>query len=542
MNRIRWYGPTLALLVTALLVMVTGPGLVRQIAHAHQAESIQLVKDELAQAPSLAMMNESFRRVAEVVSPSVVRIDTFTKRDQRMSRFRGGRDMLREWFERGDLGQLMPFMTPDDDGQSPQKSDEDNFSEYDQPTPNGNGSGWVFDEQGHIVTNAHVVANTDKIQVRFTDGTVRQATVVGTDPKSDIAVIKVEAGSLIPASIATDPVHQGEIVFAFGAPFRFENSMSQGIVSATNRSRVGILAGRAGYENFIQTDAAINPGNSGGPLTNIRGQVVGMNTAIATRSSGPGTATFSGLGFAIPADQIVRVVEDLLDDGNVAYGFIGIGMPANDLTPEMAATFGYDGKGVLIENVIAGFPGEKAGLRRGDIVTQVNDIPVSTNDQFRNLVSSFAPGTQITLKVFRDGKYKELPTTLADASDHTLVSRAPNSPAESKNSDTLLKLGIESAVTMSETLAKRFGIEFVPGALVTGVRPGSIAAASAGLEPGSIITDVHGTAITTVGELTAALDQADLGTGVRMSVHEYDKRTRESRDRYVFMQLPESAQ
>ncbi|NJL31408.1 MAG: PDZ domain-containing protein, partial [Phycisphaerales bacterium] len=248
----------------------------------------------------------------------------------------------------------------------------------------GSGSGWVYSADGHIITNNHVIEEADRIEVRFFNGESMDAVVVGTDPKTDVAVIKVDATKLHASTLATEPVEQGEIVFAFGAPFRFEFSMSQGIVSGQGR-QLGILAERQGYENFIQTDAAINPGNSGGPLTNIYGQVVGMNTAIASR-----TGAFNGLGFAIPIDMVKKVVDELIATGTVQRGYLGIFI--EELDPRMARTFGYDGKGVLVTNPIDGGPAAEAGVQRGDIITKVEGKPVSTPDELRNLVADLAPG------------------------------------------------------------------------------------------------------------------------------------------------------
>jgi serine protease Do len=238
-------------------------------------------------------LSEAFKDVARVVEKSVVSITVYSKRPP----------------TGGIPEELLPLLPP---GRAPKGNSE--FDDYDVPQQYGSGSGWIYDTKGHIITNNHVIDGADRIVVRFYDGSERDAKVVGVDTKTDIAVVKVKGDDLHPAKRADKPVDQGEIVFAFGSPFRFDFSMSQGIVSAKGR-QLGILRGAQGYENFIQTDAAINPGNSGGPLTNIYGEVVGMNTAIASR-----TGAYNGLGFAIPVRMVEQVGDQLIENGKVSRG------------------------------------------------------------------------------------------------------------------------------------------------------------------------------------------------------------------------------
>lgn len=537
MNRVRWYGPTLALAIVAAAVTLAGPRVVQTIAWAQQDAKINTIKDSLTATPALAELSKAFRNVAEVVEPSVVYISVAKRNVPTPGNAGGPQGMprneedLRRWFfgprqpgamppgrpqpndEEGDAPEGMPNAP----GARPQGKGED-YGKYDVPTPYANGSGWVYDKAGHIITNNHVIEDADVITVRFFDGTERTATVKGRDPKTDIAVLKVDDPNLHPATIAKEVVQQGDIVFAFGSPFRFDFSMSQGIVSAKGR-QLGILNGRQGYENFIQTDAAINPGNSGGPLTNIYGQVVGMNTAIASR-----TGSFNGLGFAIPSDMVVEVSDQIIKSGKVARGYLGVYI--DDLDPKMAKTFNYTGKGVLVIEPIANGPGAKAGVQRGDIITKVAGQAVESADQLRNRVARSTPGTKIELEVFRAGKTVTLnmiveaqPEQIADAS-------GPGGPAaqpdpESKESQVLRKLGIEAA-DITGNPGSRGPNNAGPnasqsGVAIVGIRPGS-AAAAAGLAPRAVITEVQGTPVKSIAELTTELAKYDLKQGVRLSV------------------------
>ena len=510
MTRIRWYGPTLVLLVTVLLVLVAGPGVARRIAHAAYAERVQLVREDLAKNPSLAELSDAFRKVAQVVEPSVVHISVAQRGDAR-PQMRG--QIPDELWER--------FFGPGARPPQQQEEPDGRFDKYDPVQPYGVGSGWIYDENGHVITNNHVVRKpdgqlADEITVRFHDGSERKATVVGADARTDVAVLKVEGGSLHPATIApANSVEQGDIVFAFGSPFgeRFSFSMSQGIVSGKGR-QVGII-GRGGYENFIQTDAAINPGNSGGPLTNIYGQVIGMNTAIATR-----TGAFSGVGFAIPTDMLTAVADQLIDTGKVRRGYLGIYI--EDLSPKMARTFNFDGKGVLVTSPIPGGPATKAGLQAGDIITQLNGRGVDSADALRNTVAAMAPGSDIDVTYFRDGKLVETKITIGELPDQVASAGAPgiDTPKAKASRELLEKLGLTQLQTIGEQEAQQLNLPAgTSGVLVMNVRGNSVAD-SQRLGRGSVITAVMGVNVATVEDLVAQLEKHDLKQGVRVSVLE----------------------
>jgi len=527
MNKIKWYGPTILLLVTILLVLVAGPPVARQLAYEYDAAKILRISEEQKSNLSLAELSESFKNVARIVEKTVVSITVYSKKKPLAGAGGATPEMeeeLRRWFF-GPDGKANPGARP------PTAPPKEEFEEYDVPQATGNGSGWVYDEGGHIITNNHVVDGADRIVVRFYDGSERDAFVVGTDTKTDVAVVKVRGEKLHAAKRAEKPVDQGEIVFAFGSPFRFDFSMSQGIVSAKGR-QLGILRGNQGYESFIQTDAAINPGNSGGPLTNIYGQVVGMNTAIASR-----TGAYNGLGFAIPIKMVVNVADQLVASGKVSRGYLGVFI--RDVTPQLAKSFGYDGKGVLVENPIAGSPGEKAGMKRGDIITKVDGTDVLTADELRNYIAGLKPGTKVAVEVYRlenatDTKGKLVPIELVigeqpDATTTARINPGATPGAGSEAAQLLNKLGIEVA-THTEELAKQMGEKFVPGAIVKRVRAGSVAEA-AGLAVRQVITDVMGKAVLDEKSFLAELAKHDIEKGVRISVMDGDS------PRFVVLEL-----
>jgi len=528
MRPIRWYGPSVVLLVTTLLVMILGPQMARKIAWAQADGHIQLVKDTLSNNLSLAEMSDAFRMVAQAVEPSVVHVSV-KQRARAHPQRHPNEELLKRFF-----GPNKHWGNPGD-GEDDSKQN-DSLDRYNVPQVLGNGSGWVYDTDGHIITNYHVVKGADVITVRFHDGTEREAQVVGKDPKTDIAVLEIDDNNLHPATLADEPVEQGDIVFAFGSPFRFEFSMSQGIVSGKGR-QLGILNRRgsdgsviAGYENFIQTDAAINPGNSGGPLVNIYGQVVGMNTAIATR-----TGAYNGLGFAIPVPMVHHVVEQLINTGKVSRGYLGVFI--TDLDPKLGRTFGFEGKGVLVENPIEDSPADQAGIKRGDIITKINSQAVNNADDLRQRVADYPPGTTLSIELYRMGEelltidvtIGELPDRIASASG---MDSGGTDPANDEGIELLRKLGLQSVTAYTEELANRLDIDFTPGVIVKSVRPNS-AAAAVGVAKKNIITAVMGTPVKSVQDLVDALSEHDLTKGVRVSILD------DNLPRFVLLELPE---
>ncbi|MBY0263217.1 MAG: trypsin-like peptidase domain-containing protein, partial [Phycisphaerales bacterium] len=351
----------------------------------------------------------------------------------------------------------------------------------DEPTRGGGlrrtaqGSGWVFDLNGHVVTNSHVVRDARRIFVQFQDGRAVEADLVGFDRTTDIAVLKVRSSEgLVPIARATGgELFQGDRVYAFGSPFGFKFSMSEGIVSGLGRDP-RLVIGEDGYTNFIQTDAAVNPGNSGGPLVDVEGRLVGMNVAIATAAGASAAEGQSaGISFAIPLATIESVVGQLIGTGVVTRGYLGITHSGRDeVNLAELNRLGFRGPGVLATGVQSGGPAEKAGIRAGDIITRLNNQVVSNVAVLRSAITNNAPGDRITVEVVRDGAPVSLTVTLGEL---------PRSETEKR----------EAAVA-----ASRFGIADVEesqgvGLVITEVRVPS-PAATAGLRPAQIITAVAG--------------------------------------------------
>ncbi len=346
-----------------------------------------------------------------------------------------------------------------------------------RPDQQGLGSGVVVSADGYILTNNHVVNGADEIKVSFNDGRELTAKVVGTDPKTDLAVIKVDAKNL-PAVTFTDSdkIEVGDKVLAIGNPFGLSQTVTSGMVSALGRTmNMGLQ-----YEDFIQTDAAINPGNSGGALIDVKGRLVGINTAIYSRSGG-----FQGIGFAIPANLARSVMEQLVSNGKVVRGYLGVKMePA--ITDALAEKFSLKNKdGVIVNEVYAGTPAAKAGLEPYDVIVRFNDKPVKDNRSLSFAVAGLVPGTTVPVEVIRDGKTKKLDIKVGE---------------QPKNMETASRDGAANTegalngvgVADLEPAARReFGIPSrVQGALITEVDPTS-AAAVAGLQPGDVIQEIN---------------------------------------------------
>jgi serine protease DegQ len=278
------------------------------------------------------------------------------------------------------------------------------FGDQESQPQSGVGSGFIVTPDGYIVTNNHVAAEADGLKVTLQDGRVFDATVVGTDPQTEVALLKVDATGLPTVTLGdSDKVRVGEWVLAVGSPFGLDHTVTSGIVSAQGRSEVGIVD----YANFIQTDAAINPGNSGGPLINLHGEVIGMNTAILSSSGGS-----NGIGFAIPVSTARQVMESLIRDGQVTRGWIGV--EPRDLTPEIAETFNLPLKeGVLITGVLHNGPAALGGVRPGDVVVEVASQKVANTAQLLNAVAALKPGEAAQLRLLRGGQSLTAMVTVA---------------------------------------------------------------------------------------------------------------------------------
>src|SRR3954468_22257292 len=440
-------------------------------------EKREEVRAGLSHAEDLAT---AFRSVGKVVEPSVVNIQV-RKKGPDVRSLPIDPDDLRKFFPKGPDGEeVIPknFRNPRGGGQAdPDQQDDDAFEMPDQI---GTGSGVIMeynDGKGYILTNNHVAGAAEELTITLADGReFHNGKVLGTDPKTDLAVIEIKADRLSPAKWGnSDDLQKGDWIMAFGSPFGYVGSMTHGIVSALNR-QAGIL-GAAGYESFIQVDAPINPGNSGGPLVNLHGEVVGINTAIASHSGG-----FQGIGFAIPSNQAKYVYTALKDKGKVVRGWLGVSIRdvAKDL--KVAQSFGYEGHtGVLVYQVLPETPAI-GKLQPGDIVTAVNGKEVQSVQELRNAIAAMPPGEQVKMNVFRNGKTQDVTIKLAEQPDNVLAmrgnpreERSPKSPATTSAD----ALGVQ-VQTLSGDMARKNNIEVKSGAVVLRVTRNS-PAAKAGL-------------------------------------------------------------
>ena len=431
-------------------------------------------------APAQAL-SQAYVAVAGHVRPAVVSVysEKIVKYQQPESGFPFGDDFFQQFF--GPQGPSAPRRQAPKEYKVPQR---------------GMGSGMILDKQGHILTNYHVVKEVDEIKVRLSDKREFKAEIVSTDPKTDVAVIRIK--DKVPADLPTvqlgdsDALQVGELVMAVGAPFGLTQTVTTGIISAIGRSDVGI----ADLENFLQTDAPINPGNSGGPLVNMKGEVIGMNSAIATNSG-----QSAGIGFAIPANMIKAMLPTLVKGGKIARGLLGVGI--QDLDKELAKQFKVpDSNGALVSSVNPGSAADKAGIKVGDVIIRFNGKEVQNSRDLRNAVAATTPGAKASVELIRAGKAMTLTATIGEATGEANAAAAE----EPASSDQAVKLGL-TLQTLTPELAQRYGLGDSTGLLVTAVEQGS-AAGQAGLQEGDLIAEVNHRKVTKVGELQAALSEA----------------------------------
>lgn len=375
------------------------------------------------------------------------------------------------------------------------------------------GSGFIISSDGYILTNNHMVGEAESVEVQLADGRQAKAKIIGADPETDVAIIKIDQTGLPFIELEdSDDLEVGEWVIAIGSPFGLSQTVTAGIVSAKGRSQIGI----ADFEDLIQTDAAINLGNSGGPLLNLSGKAVGMNTAII----GPGGNI--GIGLAIPSNMARDVYVQLKESGEVVRGYLGVGIA--DVLPDMMDFFDVDeAKGVLIQQVNEDSAAEKAGMRRGDIVVEVDGVAVDNANTFRNRIAMRKPGTKIEIGVLRDGRRRTLTATL-DARPGDVV-------AAREEPEVKVQLGM-TVQTLTEELAQRLEYEGLSGVVVTEVTPDS-AAANAQIERGSLVREVDRKPIENVRQFNEAIEAARERGKALLLV-----RT-DNLDRYVVLNLSE---
>jgi serine protease Do len=416
-----------------------------------------------------------FVAVAEKVIPAVVAINTTAEASDQDDR------QFHPWGDPFGFEDLFPNDPRRQEGQ--------------RRMPGGSGSGFFMDERGYILTNNHVVRNASEVKVMLSDGTELEAKVIGQDPDTDVAVVKVENGSaakklpFLPFG-DSDLIRPGDWAIACGNPFgQLQGSLTVGVISAKGRADLNIMGGTPVYQSFIQTDASINFGNSGGPLVNIHGEVIGMNTAINPAGQ--------GIGFAIPINMVKSVAQELIEKGRVVRGYLGIYPQA--LTPELAE--GLDipsAKGILIGRVVEKTPAEKSGLKRGDVVTKLNGETVTDVNDFRMRVADFPVGDPIKLEVLRDGKKRNVEVKLEERPSQEQLAESEGGEA----TDEWAGLRVED---LGSERARRFVEDpQETGVLVVAVEPGS-PADDAGIQPGDIIKEIGNSTIRDPDDYNAAV-------------------------------------
>ena len=477
-----------------------------------RAAAEQLWRELPAATPAAAPPMQSLAPLVKQLKPAVVNIatTTVTKNHPRVPGFQRGPQgggQMEEFFERfyGQQREMPEFRS------------------------NSLGSGFLINKDGYVLTNNHVVGDATEIKVKLADGREFAAKVVGKDPPTDVALIRLEKAPHDLPTVAlgdSDALEQGDFVLALGNPFGLAGSASFGMVSAKARSLQN-----GPFDDFIQTDAAINPGNSGGPLFNMKGEVVGINTAIVSPQIG------QGIGFAVPINLAKQLLPQLEKGGKIARGYLGV--TVGDLTPELARGFGLaEGlKGAVVQDVVAKGPAAKAGVKAGDVVTAVNGKPVEDRGQLTKNIAAIAPGGKAKLDILRKGKRTELTVTVGTRPDEEALARgeslgdegegAPDAAAPAKGA----KLGVRLAPVPAD-VAQKLRLEGEGGVLVAEVAPDG-AAARAGIQRGDVILEVAQDAVSKPEQVTAAVARANPGDVLLLRVKRGNQAT------YVPVKIPE---
>ena len=449
-------------------------------------------------------LSKAFEGAAMIIKPSVVSISAVKKAKTRPAQLRRGQpsppDQLREFFG-DDFYRFFGAPVP-----------PEGFSQQ------GLGTGVIADVDGLIITNNHVIEDADEISVRLDDGKSHKAELVGADPKTDIALVRIKATGLTAAKLGdSDDLNIGGWVVAAGSPFGLDKTITAGIVSAKGRSSI---TDPDTYQDFIQTDAAINPGNSGGPLVNLHGEVVGINTAILSRSGG-----YMGIGFAIPINMVKDVKNSLLTKGRVVRGWLGVII--QNLNEDLAASFGVSSnEGALVSDVSPDSPAAKAGLQQGDIILKFGASPIKDINQLRNLVAATTPGSKIAVTVHRDGKEQSLSVDVTE-----LPANIGSSPVKTAPEEAGADIGLQLQ-NLSPELAAQLGTKRSVGVVVTGVEPSGLAARG-GIRPQDILVKLDGVTIDSVATFSKELKKRDLKKGIRLVLEA------QGMQRFVFLKSDE---
>ncbi len=438
-------------------------------------------------ADPLVKSGKAFAAVAKSVTPGVVSIKA------EIQQVSGGAAVRPE-----ELSELPPMF-------------EEFFKHFNEVNPNpenqmqtviGFGSGFLISADGYIITNNHVIENAVKITVTMHDDKEHVAKLIGTDKRSDVAVIKIDGKNFSHLKMGnSDNIEVGEWVLAVGSPLGLSHSISAGIVSAIGRSKLGITE----YDNLIQTDAAINQGNSGGPLINLSSEVIGINTAIVSKSGGN-----MGIGFAIPANMAKDIAQQIIDNGSVSRGYLGVRI--QDLTAQLAQSFGLsDAKGVIIALVEEGSPAAKVGLKQGDVILVLDNKEVKDITTFRNTVAFSKPGTKHNITVRRKNQDLKFTVTMAELPES-------NTKEKSEQPVLLQKLGV-SVSDLNNNLQRNLGLSFSEGVVIVDVSNNSIGQL-AGLKRGDVIVQANGAKIKNIQEIRELLDSIKQNGALRLLVED----------------------
>jgi serine protease Do len=429
-NRIRNSKISWFFVVLSFLFLVSGAYyLTGNIAHA-EGKTISPESKKL-----LGNFSNALAEVAEAVRPAVVNISTTTTIPAEANPFG---DMFNDPFFRRFFG------------------DQFNHPEFNRKQKTSAlGSGVIVSDTGYILTNNHLIKGADDIKVVLYDKREFKGTIVGVDPKTDLAVVKIDAKDLPVITVgSSSTLKTGDMVLAIGNPFGLNQTITMGIVSAVGRSHIGL----ADFEDFIQTDAAINPGNSGGALVNTNGELIGINTAIFSTSGG-----YIGIGFAIPSDMATGIMDSIIKNGKVIRGWLGVSI--QDLSPDLAKSFNAkEQTGALVSGVMEGSPADKAGLKRGDLIIELDGKTIADSSSLRNRVSALAPGTKIEIKIVRNGNQQSLTATLGELKEKADVKKT-------EYSNVLKGIAVQDLTT---SLRDKLDIpENLTGVVVTDVAPDS---------------------------------------------------------------------
>ena len=434
----------------------------------------------------IAESSKAFSEIASSLSPSVVNISTTKVMKRELAPFLD--DPFSEFFS--------PFR----DFKMPKKWKEQSL-----------GSGVIVSPDGYIITNNHVIEQADEIRVTLFDKRSFKAKVIGADNKTDVAIVKIDADNLYAVQWGdSDKLQVGEFVLAIGNPYGLSHTVTMGIISAVGRANVGI----ADYEDFIQTDAAINPGNSGGPLVNTKGELIGINTAIFSKSGG-----YQGIGFAVPSNMARLVMNQLIQKGKVTRGWLGVTI--QEITPELSQKFGLKtAKGALIGDVAKGSPAEKSGLKRGDIILEFNGKKVTDVGNLRNMVAQSKVGEQIPLTIIRSGKEYALNVTTTEL-PKDVTEAAPGSVPEDTAIDGLAGLNV---IELTREISRQLGLpKDEKGVVVVRVDPGS-SVEDAGLRKGDVIQEVDRKKIAGLDDYARIMADVHSGSTVLMFINRGGKK------------------